>query len=457
MLLLAAMAYMNLRLDFQWGILGAALALSALFFAATRALRMRKGEKVLCLILPLLLLFLGIVVRIYCIERLTFEPVSDFRLYYETAKSLADGARIQRATFISYNSYVYVFSWILAQIFKVTGASVKVVLYFNLFCQLMTLVVMRAFVRRFGDETLGNILPALWFLLPPVFFAGLLVSTETLFILLLLLSLTILLDLVQWEKQRKSVVLASGGAFGALLALTNHTRPVVAVLLVAMAIGAILIEQRRKQYLALVLITGISFVLVGAAMDAGIERSLGQPLRKGAMEWSMYYGANEKTDGYWSEEDGAEVSALLEKEGAAEILMDKTKARYRALGISGTVALTVRKYECLWTDVNSMYTFVNTAGIRYPALTEKYEFINFVTRSLFLAMLLLGITSLLRDIVKKGDRMNLLQLFTLGYIFAAAIVCVNGRYNYPIFTLLCLIIANRSGESGDSKSISGGR
>ncbi|MBE6140457.1 MAG: hypothetical protein E7172_02850 [Firmicutes bacterium] len=406
-----------------WIIIGFLLVIAYSFLIKKNNLLNEKLVKKISLIL----LIIGIIIRLFLIFTLDFNLSSDFKLYYDTAYSIANNTSIIDAWYLSFNGYVVIFSSILAVVFKIFGSSIINALLFNLIIQLFSCVILKKIINLYTNNYLKYLLPSIWFILPTVSSVSILISTENLFIFMFLITIYYYLKI----KDDKSLNLKNSFKyllFGLLLSLSNNIRPIMIIFIIALIIEFILNFKDFKELGLLFIICG-SFFISNLFYNKYIENVLNEPIRSGALAWSVYFGANYDTRGYWSELDAIYVGEILQKENSSNILIKESINRYQDLGIFKTILLFGYKYYHLWTDVNANFAFLSlVTSNNYINLKTLLETISFIMTFI---LIINAIKSIILKIKEKDFNFLTIYLFLIGYILSNLLIVVNGRYNYP--------------------------
>ena len=385
-------------------------------------------------IVSIVLLIIGISIRIYLLITLKFNLTSDFELYYNTALEILNGRVISQADYLSYNGYVVVYSSILALIFKLFSSKIFVALFFNLVCQLGTMYFLYKLIKLLNDSYYKYILPSVWFILPTIIEANFLISTETLFIFLFSITIYYYLKIknnneVNIKNISKSILL------GLLISFSNNIRPIMIIFIIALVIEFVLTNKNLKNLIFLIF-TIITYMLCNIVFQNYCEYVLKENLRSGALAWSIYYGSSYEYDGAWNLEDSKKIGELLEE----------SFNRYKNMGILKSSKLMIKKYNNLWTDNNGNYTFL--VNITDESILNKIEMpLQVISYFITLILLIFVIIKKINNI--KNDKMLLTDLFIIGYILSNLLIVVNGRYNYPIYLLLSLLIGCENGKGFD--------
>ena len=386
---------------------------------------------------------LGIVARIFLICNLKFLLVSDFEFYYNHAHQIINNVS-KMDEYISYNGYAYMFSKVISILFIIFGENINTVLVFNLICQIITTILFYKIISIKADKTISALLSIFYFLLPNVIFSNLLVSAETFFMLLFILTIYLFLKFISKPIITKKNILKFI-LLGIMISITNNIRPVMTIFIISLIIYYILTFKKIKEFLSLGVII-ITYVISNLIFNIYIENGIGQETRSGALGWSIYFGSNYETCGSWTEEDSNYVfNEILNnpKNGNKELVIESFK-RYEKLGVIKSTELIGCKYTRLWTDNNSTLSFLTSVT------TEDYQInlnsynkpLEDISRIVIVLLLISCIANTFYDIKNKNNSNLFLQIFSIGYILSNLIVCLNGRYNLPLYPLLIICSSN---------------
>lgn len=395
-------------------------------------------------IISIVIILLGILIRVYLLFTLKFDLKSDFKLYYNTALEIFKNENISQSWYLSFNGYVCIYSSILALLFKIFTPNIIVALIFNIFCQIGTIYILYKFIKLIKDNNYKYILPAIWFILPTVIEATFLVSTETLFIFLFVLTLYYFYKIKDNKNNIFKYIL-----LGFLISFTNNIRPVMIIFIIALIIYYCLNIKKIKEILFLI-ITILTFSFTNILFQTYVNNLLNEPSRSGALAWSIYYGSSYKYGGYWNTEDSYLISELLNKENGSNLLLKASFDRYKDMGIFKSIKLMLKKYYKLWTDTNGNYLFLNDIT-NNNILNELEIYLEIISYFITLLLLIIVIINEYNSLKKDNYKMLFIELFTIGYILSNLIIVVNDRYNYPIYILLILLACNCNNGIIDKK------
>lgn len=386
----------------------------------------------------ILYFILGIGIRLVLINGLNFKLESDFELYFNTAKGILFREELF-SYYLSFNGYVYVFSSILAVFFKLFGVKIITALGFNLLCSIASCFFLYKIINMKSSKETSLLISAIYFLLPNVIFSNILVSTESLFMLLFFLTIYVYYKTID-KKEYTFKGFLKFIALGLLISFTNNIRPVMLIFIIALCVCYFINLKKAKELLLLGVML-IVYFFGNFTINMYVENGIGTKTRSGALGWSIYFGANYDSCGMWTEEDSIYVFDILKDttKGNFDLIVE-TFNRLKSNGMDKNYKLLMHKFKLLWQDSNSSFDFVS--GIVDE--DSKINIINYETSLyeiscvLVSIIMILSIISISIQIKTKSTQWLFIELFSLGYILANMIVCVNGRYNLPLYPLLLI-------------------
>ncbi len=386
----------------------------------------------------------GIGIRIYFIENLNFNLASDFDFVFQNARMIMNGTLATADNYyLSFNGYSFILSWLISFLFRIFGESVNVVLYANLVCQVLGVYFLYKIIALKSKKETAAILSATFFLLPTIIFANLLVATETPFLLIFLITVYYFYKIVD-KKEYKPINFILFIIFGILMCFCNYIRPVMTVFIIALIIYYVLNMKHIKEIIFLI-IAIFTYAICNTGINEIIENNIGTETRSGALGWSIYFGSNYDYCGAWSPEDSEYVFEVLKDEtkGDSDLIILSLE-RLVDYGIIKTADLMLCKYESLWSNNVGTFGFVNdivnkeTSNIDFAKFGLPFEDIS---RIMVVLMCAGSAIVIIWEQKNRKDKWLFIELFGLGYILSNLLICLNGRYNIPLYPILIICCA----------------
>jgi hypothetical protein len=362
------------------------------------------------------------------------QPVSDFRLYDDLARTFAAGEpppyRWPRMAIVAAWGYPVA----LAAVYAVAGAGVSVAKAFNVALAAAALLAQYLLAREVGGRSAARFAASLFVLWPgQLVYVGVL-GSEHLALPLLLFGLWCVSRAIDAEADEPTMVALVGA--GALLACAFVTRSALGTALLASLVALSLDRTRRpsRRLARCAVVLGV-FAATTASYSALLERSLGAAPVSGGW-WSVLVGANAASGGGWNVADVELFTSHPDLASANRFARDEAWRRISS-DPDGYVLLAARKIGVLWGDA-SYPTFWSTvameespAATRLASIAWKLGMAMQVFHRLVLALGVVGVV--LAAVGRRARRgAGPLLLFLAIATLAHGVVESQPRYNYPL-------------------------
>lgn len=242
---------------------------------------------------------------------------SDAEVHYHAAEQIANGYLDD--PYLTYERkfpYLYVYSFTLAQFYKIIGDPLCSIVISNLIFDIIAVIFFYLFLRKIANKSTA-LVGVLLYLLSPLSILSCWVAmsmtiVNSLLAVILYLA-AVLLDFVKQQKFLKSSLLAA--LLGALIYVANLYRPVYTVILIALIICLALLlvkpkntdKQKSVKLIAKRLLPIILLVISfgGCTIITGkiVEAKFGENLLANNGGWSFYTGSNYDSRGIWNYPD----------------------------------------------------------------------------------------------------------------------------------------------------------
>ena len=242
---------------------------------------------------------------------------SDAEVHYHAAEQIANGYLDD--PYLTYERkfpYLYVYSFTLAQFYKIIGDPLCSIVISNLIFDVIAVIFFYLFLRKIANKSTA-LVGVLLYLLSPLSILSCWVAmsmtiVNSLLAVILYLA-AVLLDFVKQQKFLKSSLLAA--LLGALIYVANLYRPVYTVILIALIICLALLlaklkntdKQKSVKLIAKRLLPIILLVISfgGCTIITGkiVEAKFGENLLANNGGWSFYTGSNYDSRGIWNYPD----------------------------------------------------------------------------------------------------------------------------------------------------------
>lgn len=420
------------------------------------------------------LFLVGLGLRIYVIERMPLEPESDYETYYRIARELVDDTLLtpegdlDRRYVAMYPHTIGFPMLILQPAFLMFGQSVKVALYANLLCSMISVILCTHIGKRLAGR-LGAVLAMLLMSLWPshVLYANM-VATEQSFTMFILMAADMMIGVLPRGKgslydHSPNRVMALLILIGIVLAVAGAVRPMALLLLAAFSVvllmqghdpaGEVPLEGGRyalsKGWFCVVLVA-VPYLLAGQVISRAISDAILEEPASGitASGYNLMVGVNVKAEGRWNEEDsnffGDKYDTLGNANEAHSACMQV--AIQRITGEPENVLnLLIFKFRDLWqTDdfgIDWNLQWADHQGTLTPELKASLEALRPVGRLLYMAVLVCTLLCALnawRDERAPQPMLTVFVLFYLGTALSHMLLETQVRYHYNMLPFLML-------------------
>lgn len=292
-------------------------------------------------------------------------------------------------------------------------------------------------------------------LFPSGIYYSALMTTESLFVLLMLISVSVFICFMRisltegWVVQKLLILLA----FSVSLSLANAVRPLGYIILAASLIMLILHGFKGRHRRAVkVLMTIFIMLLLHASMTRFIlnqtEALLNREIASSPSGFNLYVGMNAASRGQWNEGDSARFSEYAQNDGLEP---QQIHDIFLGMGISrglshrsGVFGLLFSKLRVMWGSDSESVDYIKRAvdykETRISVL--KYEPLLKNTANIYYLSVLLTVLfwMIYGFITKSVSPIKLYpMLIILGMLALHSIVEAASRYHAPALPILCVL------------------
>lgn len=419
----------------------------------------------------------GLMVRMAVIEKIPVDPESDYETYYRIAGELLndtlltpEGA-LDRRYIAMYPHTIGFPMLILLPAFRLFGQSVKVALYANLVCSMLSVVLCAHIGKRLAGRTGAAIAMLLMSFWPSHVLYANMVATEQSFTMLLLVAAELMISVLQRDEnslyaKHPGQAVAYMPLLGIVLALAGAVRPMALLLLASYAVvqltrggdpeGKIPLAGMRYALSTgwfCVLLVVVSYLMAGGMISRGISDQILETPASGltASGYNLMVGVNVQAEGRWNETDTQFFGAAYDETG------DANEAHRRCMQVAiqrmtsepeNVLNLLIYKFRDLWqTDdfgIDWNLQWGDMQGRLTPELKQTLEGIRPVGRLLYMAVLLYALLCALS--AWRGKRapqpmVMVFVLFFLGTALSHMLLETQVRYHYNMLPFLILLAA----------------
>jgi len=408
-----------------------------------------KGRRTIILLLSICTL-----VKLAWVLIFRTEPESDYLMFYDTAIQLSESWQIT-------NSYVALFPHImgyatfLSLFYKVFGADLLVAPIINVLLSVASMYFIYYIASRLFGNRAGIIASILWIFLPSQTIYNTMVLSEPYYTTLILAFFTVLIKVFDNLKTSGWIrILLLAFASCVLLALINASRPLSAILIIALVISLI-INVRGADINTLIkkcvfiAVSVLLFIISTNINSYYCSSRLGQDIAE-TTGYSVYVGFNESSSGAWNIEDSSALqTAVSDQNGNAKLAQEQMMETAKSRIFEGDInfpRLFFDKIQILWAYDSMAYYYSDIEG--------HDTFIVSSSNAYFYFMVIFSIVGLI-SAIRRGDTslVLMLVLYVLGLTAAHMLVEVAPRYHYSAIVPILILSAAGLSRVGRRKHI----
>ena len=450
---------------------------------AEKVQRHRKAMLIAEAVMVTLVLAAGTAIRIWYINHMPMQPLSDYKTYYEIAQMLRAGTLLELGT--GYCDYVAIFPHVLgyprllAFLFGFTGDSVMAALYLNVFLAMGTIFLAWLITRRLAGRIGAMFTLVTLNFWPSMILYNNFVAGEypfTFLLMLCILLFTIQLQGRGYTKTHPWMVTVELVALAVLMAVDATIRPMIMIFVVSAVLcmlhGRSELPARDKNDIPLgrravckgwqrCLILLVVYLTFNKLFTAGIAYTVNREISGGTASfgYNLLVGLNTDSYGGWNDKDADYLYDALDATGSAQeaqmtcrdLALQRLQVDKRAL-----LNLFVHKFEVLWgnDDYGASWNilFMDQQG----NLTKQREAFLYqmmdISDLYYATMLLLAGVAGIFIYQRKVDASYSMILMILGTVALHLLVENQNRYHYhtlPLFAIMggitCAGIIRNSG------------
>ena len=386
-------------------------------------------------------IFIGILIRVLllCVNYSELTGVGDYQTFFSNSAIFCESNKIFQKTYVELFPFLIPYMVLLGSFFKIASISYKSVVLLNIILDLLTALFL---YFSFDNKNIKMILPCLW-LLNPINCIWCTICCPVVAV-----NFGIVLSIFAFSKALKHInsklFILYSIITGVIMGIANMFRPLMLIMLIAIALYYIFINLKQKKlntyYIISFLLIFISFISISflgrftlnKIIDGKVSTSSG---------WTLYIGSNIESSGGWYSEPKFEE--FSEKYSTAEEIQQEFKKlaieRYKNNGIKN-INLFISKFFVITGNIAeySFETFKGTISISNNLLLNliKLTFHIYIT-----ILILLNALNVYLDIkYKNSDIQDLFyMLLYIGLVMAHLFVEVSPRYYMPAIVPLTII------------------
>lgn len=396
----------------------------------------------------------GLILSLFClllnlawVLSFQIEPTVDFQTFNETALAIARNERVDML-YLGLFPHILGYSTFLGLIMRLFGESAMLAPILNVVLTLISGLCIYILCLRWINLRAAAAAFFLWSLCPSKLMYNSMVMSEPLYtclILLFMLLLSLALDREGRWWLRLLAALPLGLACGALLVAINATRPVAAILFVALFIWLLLLRGGKLKKLRLWLVVAVFTVsMFGSWSYCDHQWFRWEYLHifqetSDIPAYNIYVGLNMDSLGSYSEED-MDTLMNYRYQGSAvyaqEQMLEEVKNRLNSGEIDFPKLFAAKLAKLMGNDEGG--AFYAQAELS-PLAFKLSSAISNVFYYFLVLLSLMGAAALFKR--PEYTSVYMAPLYSIGLILAHLIVEVSGRYKYSLIPMFIIVAA----------------
>lgn len=415
-------------------------------------------------VFPVLVTGIALVPRYIWIRLVETTPMWDFARYFNYAVSIVNGnpGAISdiRGVFPHLTGYPLMLSYVL----RIFGTEVEVARWFNLFCTLISILLLYQLGKIMFSPKTGRAAALLFAFWPGQIFYSAVLGAEHLFTMQFLFVLLLFFYCIREKKQNKSILLAVATAMA--LTFAHVVRPVASLLFPAFFLYLLILPLetnkeecvsggKKKAYVhrgILFVVILLTFIGSLQGLNRIYEPMVQVPLGKTGAGFNLYVGTNKESQGMWSAEDWEIIKEYhydfqrIHEEGWNRGV-ERIKEDYIEF-----LLLAEQKFSIQWSvsDYGLYWGLLETDRVTAVSLwAEEYRQELQVASQVFYMSLIWLIAfgawkETRRNQVNAGD---FIAVLFFGFIAMHTLIEVQSRYHHSLMPLFMLLaVGNQRSE-----------
>lgn len=373
------------------------------------------------------------------------EPEMDYKTFWDSAQALVTQDVLQGGRYIALFPHIFGYAWFLSLLIRLFGALPLLAPVVNALLSVCSGLLLFSLVhRRYGFEA-GSGALVIWTLCPSQTIYNMFVLSEPLYTTLLLGVLVLIARFEdRWQGWKPARKVAAGIGAGLLLAAVNFTRPVGAIVLIALVLWLGLIRLDgwrdpafRRSWLLFCAALAVVYAVAGGLGRQYIAARLGED-PSSTTGYNILVGLNSESGGRWNWTDSDALTQANTSDRSAQEVQEEMLALAKDRLLSGQVDLLSLLPQKLTTFLGS-----DDACVGYAVSVLRHQkALSFLCNAFWYGAIGLTLAALLHAL-RTGERssIQLCILYCIGLTMAQMLVEVAGRYHYSLWIVLAVLAA----------------
>ncbi len=384
---------------------------------------------------------IGILIRILllCINYSELTGVSDYQTFFSNSATFCESNKISQKTYVELFPFLIPYMVLLGSFFKIASISYKSVVLLNIILDLLTALFL---YFSFDNKNIKMVLPCLW-LLNPINCIWCTICCPVVAV-----NFGIVLSIFAFSKALKHInsklFILYSIITGVIMGFANIFRPLMPIMLIAIALYFVYINLHKKKfninYLISFLIILICFFSIKFSTRFILNKIISGDVST-TSGWTLYIGSNLESSGMWYPETKLDelLSAGLSPEEVQQEFKRLAIERYKTNGIYN-ISLFMKKFLIITGNIAD-YSFGTLLSIYQPNNIIITTLIRVLLNSFIYLLILLNALNVYFDIKYKKLDIQVLfyMLLYIGLVMAHLFVEVSPRYYMPAIVPLTII------------------
>ncbi len=391
----------------------------------------------LCIILSVLCF----IVKFLWVYLVRIEPLVDYETYFNYAKTLSEGFSAPDR-YVALFPHIFGYSYFLSFFMKLFGTGELLVPVINVIFSVISGILIFRISYKLIDLRAGVFSYILWIFCPSQTIYNSLVLSDLFYTTMILAFIFIITELNLTSKALNTALI--GILAGFILRLVNITRPIAAILIIAVFIWLFVLKitewsskDFRKKWSPFLLMLVLCYFATGPVWDNYVaKRLLEKP--SSVPGYNIMVGFNMDSLGTWNVTDATNLTNYSNEDGATAVWAQEQMLE------DAKEHITSGKIDFLKLFKYKMMTFLGTdsSGVYYhrDVLTDTKKPLEDLSNTFYYMVLILSLFSVpLLGKHSKKTTMSVVLLYIIGLTLAQMLVEVAGRYHYSIIPMLILV------------------
>lgn len=394
-------------------------------------------KKVHPTILTIILSVLCFIVKFIWIYMVRIEPMVDYQTYFDYAKTLSESFSAPN-NYIALFPHVFGYSWFLSFFMKIFGTGELLAPVINVIFSVISGVLIFRIAYRLIDIRAAVFAYLLWIFCPSQTIYNSLVLSDLFYTTMILAFVLIITEMNLSSCVKHTALL--GVLAGFILRLVNITRPIAAILIIAVIIWLGVLKAKewtnsdfRKKWSPFLILLVICYFVTEPIWDIYTEKRLGEK-PAGAPGYNVMVGFNMDSYGAWNAEDSALLVEYSQAPDATAVSTQEQMLKDAKERItSGTI-----NFPKLFANKFVTFLGYDSSAVFYhlDVLNDSVKSLENLSNIFYYMLVILAVIA--SPALGKQTAISTVPLYVIGLTIAQMLVEVAGRYHYSIIPMLIL-------------------